>query len=71
MLFGIRYLPSQSVGDRDAAVSDGRALRRLRFGRGDRREAGSEPVAHPTHVLHAEIAPGGFELRTEPTDRRA
>src|SRR6266849_5868142 len=40
MLFGIRYLPSQSVSDRDAPVSDGRALRGLRFGRGQRREAG-------------------------------
>jgi hypothetical protein len=64
MLFGIRYLPWQSVSDRDAAVSDGRALRGLRFGRGDRREGGRETVAHTTHVLHAEIAPGGFELRT-------
>jgi len=47
MLFGIRYLRSQSLRDRDDPVSDGRALRGLRFGRGKRREAGGgRRVAH-------------------------
>src|SRR5437588_12358321 len=70
MLFGIRYLPSESVRDRGAAVSDGRALRGLRFGRGDGREAGREPVAKATHVLDAEFAPRVLKLRAEPPDRR-
>src|SRR5438309_5514799 len=34
MVFGIRYLPPQSVSDRCARVSGERALRGLRFGRG-------------------------------------
>src|SRR2546423_11265730 len=34
MVFGIRYLPPQSVSDRCARVSGETALRGLRFGRG-------------------------------------
>src|SRR5881296_3141164 len=33
MVFGIRYLPSQSLSERHASFSGWRALRRLRFGR--------------------------------------